>query len=430
MIPTRSSPVKRKMRPARRRKRLRPGSKKPSTGLFLLGLLALLVLYLWARDNIPPLLVRTCTAEPGFIERTVSTDAIIIRQETVFAAPVSGKLVLRVKEGERVRAGMPIVEISNPRASRVIDDQINQVNQKLAEFDRLNGSRILSLEKACRDLGLKIRETVAEARKSAALGDYERLLTLDLLLRDTVQKRAEAAADLERLDTLRNEIVAERQRLADIAKKANNVVEAPSPGVVSFWVDGLEKAFSTVKTEGISPRAVFTAQPKPAESRTGDEVKAGKPLFRIVVPDQVYMALPLPANDLGDVVASQAVRVRSDALESKIIPARVVSVTDPGSDGFGVVVVSLSSCPEEALRLRKIRVDLIKDRHEGLVIPQKCLTEKNGETGVYIVYKTMAYFRKVTIKAQDNGKVVVEGISPGVEVITNHWLVHEGLKVR
>ena len=245
-----------------------------------------------------------------------------------------------------------------------------------------------------------------------------------------MQKRAGAREDLGRLDSARGDILAERQRLYDLAKKVSNVVEAPSPGVVSFVLDGLERTFSTTKLDGISARAIFTSQPKPEESRSGDEVKAGKPVFRIIALDQVFLALPLGASDLADVVASQTVRVRSDSLGAKPLSARVVSVSDPASDGFGVAMVSLGSCPEEALCQRKITVDVIKDRREGLIIPKQCLAQRNGDVGVYVVYKTMAYFRKVTVKAQESSRVIVEGISPGVEVITNPWIVREGLRVR
>lgn len=377
-----------------------------------------------------PILVLAHTAEPGFIERTVSGEALLIRQETVFVAPVSGKLVQSVKEGERVRVGTPIAQISNPRTARAFDEQISVIDQRIAEFDRANGLRVSALEQALSGLDTTIMDAFGEARRVLATNDTDRLGVLDKILGEAVVKRGETRVDLDRLDSVRKEMVQERQRLIELARKATNLIEAPSPGVVSFVLDGLERQFAIGKTEGLTSRAVFTAQPKAEESKTGDEVKAGKPILKIIGLDQVHLAMPLKLDDLMDVATSQTVRVKSDSFGSKTYPARVVSITDPGADGYGVVVVSLSPFPEEAFQLRRVKVDLIKDRREGIVVPEQCLTERNGETGVYVIFKTMAQFRRVTVKARHEGKVVLSGIEPGVEVIKNHWLVRDGLKVR
>jgi multidrug efflux pump subunit AcrA (membrane-fusion protein) len=414
---------RRRPSPALRRRRF-------SFGTLLVVLLVLFVIYFGGKDLILPVMVRAVVAEPGFLEQSVTSDAIVIRQESVFCAPVSGQIVLTAREGERVRAGTLVIEVKNTQATRALEDQVQQVDQRLSEFDRNNRARFSTLETSMKALDSDIGNTLREARSAMLSGDGPKVVSLDTVLRELIQKRYDVACDLGRLDAGRNEIVDERQKLADLAKKASNRVEAPGPGVVSFLIDGLETQWKAQKTGEMTARSVFVAEPKQHETKTGNEVRAGQPAFRIVSLDQGAIAVALPAKDMVDVLALQSIRVRCPSLGKDPLWGKVQSITDPGGDGFGVVVVSVSPLPEEAINLRKIRVDLIKQRHEGIKVPIQCLFKKDNETGVYIIYKTMAYFRKVSVKARDGGWAIVEGISPGSEVITNHWLVKEGLRVR
>jgi hypothetical protein len=140
--------------------------------------------------------------------------------------------------------------------------------------------------------------------------------------------------------------------------------------------------------------------------------------------------MPLPSSDLADVVVGQTLRVRSDSLGQKMLFARITRVTDPGPDGYGTVAGLIQPCPDELMRIRTIKVDLIKERSDGTILPKECLTQQDGETGVYIIYKTMARFRKVSVKAMDQVNAVVDGVPSGTDVIKNPGFVREGLKVR
>ncbi len=421
--------LKRKRRPRRRAAKSRR-TPRFGAGLLLAILLVLFVLYFGAKDLIIPFLVRSVVAESGFLEQSVTSDAIVIRQETVFCAPSSGKLLLTAGEGERVRAGTPVIEVQNTQATRALDEQVREVDEKLAEFDRNQSQRFATLETSIKEVDGSIANTLREARAAMLSGEGSKVLSLDRVFLESMQKRYEVACDLGRLDVARNEIVGERQKLADLAKKASNRVDAPGPGIVSFLLDGLETQWSPLSTGGITARSVFVADPKVAETKTATDVRAGQPAFRIVSLDQGAIAVAIPAKDMVDILAQQSVRVRSPSLSKDELRGKVQSMTDPGGDGFGVVVVSISPLPEEALNARKVRVDLIKQRNEGVKVPEQCLLKKDGEPGVYVIYKTMARFRKVFVKASDGMWAIVEGLSPGSEVITNHWMVKEGLQVR
>ncbi|MDS1029601.1 HlyD family efflux transporter periplasmic adaptor subunit [Bacillota bacterium LX-D] len=77
---------------------------------------ALLVLTCWlivgqVYDLILEHLIKTAEVRYGVLEQRLPTDAIVAREETVYTAPVSGKVQLMVKEGQRVPKNFEILKL-------------------------------------------------------------------------------------------------------------------------------------------------------------------------------------------------------------------------------------------------------------------------------------------------------------------------------
>lgn len=75
-------------------------------GVFLFYLAAVQVLH-FARSS----LAETGVLSSGELKKTYPAEGILVRDETVVSSPADGELVMRVKPGERVRAGESIAEV-------------------------------------------------------------------------------------------------------------------------------------------------------------------------------------------------------------------------------------------------------------------------------------------------------------------------------
>ncbi|GAW92585.1 HlyD family efflux transporter periplasmic adaptor subunit [Calderihabitans maritimus] len=78
--------------------------------LFFLSV-ALWLLFNWLRGIIWSSLLETEIAEFGVLEKSISVDGLLIRQETLVTTPVKGRLRPLVEEGQRVRVGAAIAEV-------------------------------------------------------------------------------------------------------------------------------------------------------------------------------------------------------------------------------------------------------------------------------------------------------------------------------
>jgi putative membrane fusion protein len=68
----------------------------------------------YSRGVMSALLVKTVVAEEGVLDITVTTEGLVVREEHLAAAPVSGTLEWLVSGGERVAADVPVARINTP----------------------------------------------------------------------------------------------------------------------------------------------------------------------------------------------------------------------------------------------------------------------------------------------------------------------------
>ncbi|MGE5484973.1 MAG: HlyD family efflux transporter periplasmic adaptor subunit [Ignavibacteriales bacterium] len=419
-----------KKRVAVKRVRRRTRREPAPLALFLAGAtIVLLGSITWARGTILPLLVRTRVVDSGAIEKSFEAEAVLIRKESVYVAGISGKIHLLVQEGERVRTGSPVVEISNPQARKAAEERLAEIDARVAEFERDNRARYESLRGQAGQYESSVTALARSAQNAYSLQDTAGVAAAEADLSSALEKRATALAEIEALDSAKSDLESERDGVKALLSRAVTVMESQSPGIVSFSLSGCEKEFSTSRLNDISARSVFMAKPEPHAVADGEEAAAGDPIFRVVQTDEWYVAAAFPSNRAPELSGAN-VRIRLAETGDRLYSVRVARLDTGPPGGQAVMVLQADSLPGELMAVRKTRAVVVTSSTQGVIVPKSALTTRGGDTGVFVVYKTMAQFKPVQVKAQDGDSIVVEGILPGTEVVTNPWLVKEGRRVK
>lgn len=215
---------------------------------------------------------------------------------------------------------------------------------------------------------------------------------------------------------------------ATVCRVDGHAVAAPAPGVVSLVTDGTEGRLHYEPGKSPPAPAVLGLQPHPHRLRPGEVVTVGQPLARVVDASRLHLCLVLPPGEVAELAQADRLRVRLPG-------GREIAVRPeahyPGDDRtYGTLTTALSEPAEELVRERLLDVEVIKSRASGVLIPKRALVERDGQTGVFVVRKTLAQWVRVEVKGEKEGTVAVEGIAEGSQVITNPWLVREGAIVR
>lgn len=191
-------------------------------------------------------------------------------------------------------------------------------------------------------------------------------------------------------------------------------VAAERPGLVSYNVDGLEmpaqSALRELESGNVQPGSDWLQRLTGERQRsTPARVQAGEPLFKLVDPSRLWVAVELPAEGVN-LKPGQAVRAEFTALGSDALLG-VASRSAPTDGKVVLVLESQGQFPDSLQLLRRTPVKLLFDRAEGFLVPRAAVVTRDGDTGVWVQIPGEADKRwvPVTVQGGDKTRLAVQG---------------------
>ena len=228
---------------------------------------------------------------------------------------------------------------------------------------------------------------------------------------------------------------------------------APATGIICYHVDGLENIDTAENLEKLGAAKLLASAksiPAPTKENTAgfsfteeqqsvDQLQAGQPVFKVfnnLKPTMFLSDLSKTEVDPGFIKEGKNAYGRLGSVNDEPISFRV----QPGTKSRSIqqyLLMTSSSNRTEFMHNRTAKIDLISSRFQGYIIPKSALVKKNGQSGIYIVYKETTSWEPVQIKGEVKEHVAVVSVEkPGVThlvpnslVVTNPSFVQEGQQV-
>lgn len=342
----------------------------------ILALLVILVAqagYHWLGAQLLARRLQVVAAEPGYMDKIIETDGVIIRSENVVYSPCFGVITQMAPPGERVAVGTPIITLAvfSP--------------EEIAAFNE-------PADSAQGFWGL--------------IKDF-----LESIFDFSQEEEAEG------LTVFSGEIPSWHTE--------RTVIKCEETGLLSYYLDGWE---TTVSGQVLLLGDRDDIQPDPAVL-VGSFVEAGQPLFKIVNNWNWLYHISLPLDPGRTAAAQEIVTIVFDFAPASPIEARLQEAVIDGVEGE----VSITYLLEQQLpgfdQIRWSRASVSFQRLSGLLIPEKALLQQDGESGVFLNSGGTVVFAPVTTLRLQDGLALVEGISPYSIVIGNPEFVREGQRL-
>lgn len=369
----------------------------------LIPIFALLVLIYILRSVIGPQ-IRVETLRQGSMEDMVITKGIMIKYETVLNPDASAHYDASVQEGTRVSVGQEVAAVYSGGVNSELRTRLERINNKIEQIEKnqadlLNfGNDISRLEQKISDqVALLVEQSVQ--RDMAAAGDTQ------LVLESLCEKKAQIAGTATGNDIL-NEL---RNQKADIEAQigtARQRINAPTPGVFSSAVDGLENIITPENMGELTPTKVDSLFEQIADKNNSTEPTG----YKIINNFEYFIAVNVPTENLSTLRTGQSVKLRFYDLSGDLVKAEIVSIS-PEENGHKTVLLKARQHLDSLLKLRSVNVEFIKSRHDGYRINVKCLRTKDDVTGIYVRRDNMLKFIPVNILYNTQDTVIIESAS-------------------
>ena len=262
------------------------------------------------RAVIPILLVVGLGAFLFFRLRDRGEDALVlsgsIEARDADLGPLIGGRVAQVlvDEGDEVRAGQPIARLEADLIAPQVEEQQAAVAEAKAELERaLHGPTREELARA------RINYEAAETDRRRMEGllnagaisqqQYDASAVKAATAKETL-KEAEHGTRAEDIEAARAMMRRQEERLKLLERQLEETeIRAPSDGVIQS-----------------------------IDIRPGDLVEAGRPVARLLEPNQLWVRVYVPEPLLGSVRRGQAAWVTVDTWPNRKFPGRVVEISD------------------------------------------------------------------------------------------------------
>ena len=178
---------------------------------------------------------------------------------------------------------------------------------------------------------------------------------------------------------------------------------SPISGVFSLTVDGYEDYFTPDKMDNIKRETVESLSYKSANLERSSVIE-GEPIYKVSNDDNWYVLCWVDKETAESYSEGRAVSLE---LPEGTVDASVHSVREDGDDYR--VIFYLNVYYEAFCESRAVDMSIVTSDNEGLLVDNKCIVEKNGQQGVYVVDKNCDYvFTRISVISTDGEQSVIE----------------------
>jgi multidrug efflux pump subunit AcrA (membrane-fusion protein) len=368
----------------------------------------------------------------GVLDERVSGDAMFCSGQTVLVAPATGTIRFTVKHGDSVRVGDVIAEIGDKDALASVTENLASAQAQLQTYEEQTADSF-------RQLAGKIQECYEKAvsaffdmqvafASGNALNYLEKHDTFDREVDELFQNRAK----LMDLEDERSRLVSQVEIMQQVASSSSVKILAPVSGIFSADFMAVDSELTAANLAGMdaSQLSVLAREIKDAREyrvENGQEVTYGDVVGRIVSGEDVKFCLTVKTEQRPDIKPGN--KVLLETAGNQPVYCTVSGVTDGKPPGYSIISGEIDYIAPDKY-VRTSHASLITRREQGVIVPVKSLLDKDGQTGVLLVQKTVAVFHPVDVRMIQGDKAVIQGISETSEIVLNGIKFFEGRRVR
>ncbi|MDF2891792.1 MAG: hypothetical protein K0R80_2159 [Clostridia bacterium] len=342
------------------------------------------------------------------MENSIATQGVLIKNEWSMALPGGTAADYKANEGERVSIGKQILNISkNDGADENISLKIDKINERIEEIKKAEAdNNFFAADK--QKIDANIQNSISELKTVTESGNFSRLEEVKSELAANVYKKSLVAGTDSFSGQNIEQLMNEKAALQEIQKNNSNVVYARTSGLVSYELDGYEAVLKPESIQGLKVSSILEIINAAGEknNKKNEEKLEG---VKVVDNFEWYIASVIPKGILTKDDIGKSIQVRFKDNNNTVVSGTLKHF-DEGNENGNLIVVRTGEQLKDFQRIRTANVEIITKHKEGLIVPLKCIVEKEGLKGVFIERSGMARFVPIKIAMSNEKEALVENL--------------------
>lgn len=353
------------------------------------------------------------------MQRSIRTEAFVVRDETYITTDSSGGTVVSIAEdGKRVSSGDGVAVVFPSSESAAAYVRINELEKEIEYYSQLKNrvgigtNAPSSYSKLIDDACVAF---ISASRESIGSNFDDKLTDL----RDAITARQLAVGEELSVDAKLAELEAE---LISINNKSLDykTISSPNSGYYISTADGYENIADYTKVTSMTCEEINVLL-----NAKKQDVPANV-MGKLVDEFDWYFVCTVPYNESGELTVGKTVRVNVPNTAVGIINCTVVSKGDKEDDSVAVVL-KCNLMNRDVANLRIHDIEIIVSDYVGMKISNKAIRELDGEKGVYVQRGNIIQFRKINIVTSTEEYSIVECVTDSSYLQQYDTIITEGV---
>ena len=354
----------------------------------------------------------------GSLSARYTGDAVVVRNETVYAQDSVSQIEYDVDEGAQVKRGNSVATIYTAGFSAkewtTLQNYRNQIKEyhKVLIANATTDTKLLSLMTKVRERALEVQRLVHGAQGS--LSSQETLLASAMQDQQIYMKQK--YPDDQKLSRLYDDENTQIQRISTWTKQ----FAATADGLVSFYTDGFENALNMSNYDDYSPAQVRSMYRGNIPS-TGESVSRNSVSIYRLVRQESWAVLMLCNEMEWTPVTGRTYKLLIESFDNTIVDATVDSFTRSGGELLVRLLIDNVDALPNVLYIRSCQVQL-GESVNTLMVPSRAIYIQNGRKGVVMATEGGEYWTGVEVVSDDGNVAYV--------IPENAGVLYDGVPVR
>ena len=324
----------------------------------------------------------TIFVEQGTIHKEETVVGYIIRNETVIKSEeYQSEILQNAGEGERVSKNEAIFQYNNNET----EELINKIQEIDFEIQEMLKKEKVTLTSDIKLLETQIDDKLEDLRK---LNNIQAISEYSKTIKNLLEKKIDALGQITTSSSELKKLVKERNVCKEQISNSTEYIVAPTSGIVSYRVDGLEEKltpdnFYELKNEYLDGLNLKTGQIIATSAESG----------KIIDNFKYYVAVPMRTKEAMCAEVGNEVKIRLWTNEE--INAKIVHINE--EENKRVLIFEIDRKAEDMVNHRKISFDVIWSSDSGLKVSNKAIVQ-DAKNLSYVVRTRSGYLTKLLVK--------------------------------
>ncbi len=305
----------------------------------------------------------TFTIEEGEIYQEETDVGYIIRSEQIIKGENYANGMEKIKvEGEKTAKDESVFRYYSKNEEK-LKEQIADLDSKIQD---VMTSDVGTYSSDMKIIENQIDEKVAQIRNTV---DVSKMEEDKKEISELVTKKAKIAGDLSPKGSYLNQLIAERSKYEAELNSGAEYIKAPSSGIVSYRVDGLEDKLTPNNFSELNKDYL-----EKLNLKTGKIVATSEESGKIIDAFTCYIATITDTEEAKNAKVGDKVTIRLS--NNAEVDAQIVHIADQENKDR-LIILQFNEQISELTNYRKISFDLIWWKYKGLKVPNQSIIREN-----------------------------------------------------